>query len=52
MGASKREMDLSDREPLFDQRKVFQREGSRQKGEAHQREAGIIWEGGGELIRE
>lgn len=47
MGASKRERGLSDREPLFDQRKSFQREGSHQKGEAHQREAGIIQGGGG-----
>ena len=52
MGASKRERGLSDREPLFDQRKAFQREGSHQKGEAHQREAGIIQGGGGGLIRE
>ena len=51
MGASKRERGLSDREPLFDQRKAFQREGSHQKGEAHQREVGII-QGGGGLIRE
>lgn len=47
MGALKRERGLLDREPLFDQRKAFQREGSHQKGEAHQREAGIIWEGEG-----